>query len=317
MLKILDLYIKNTSIAAAFAKMKGFALVGQIMKGYAVPEEVLGVLFCMLLGKPTHLTTNRPGATTTTNNTAGNPEGAGSPSSNYGKHFSVSGNFLGQLNEEVILQHPEVLATILIVLENMSIAEDLRHSAVKTLHDIFLQNDDVKDLFIRNSLVKLLCDLFITGYACKNLPFQNPSSSTPSSSVVVAPNPWMSMSADSIGLKKRGLISPASKSLRVVPSQSQVLDSLHPLRQLYETSPTPTTDPPEKEGESLAEDNSTTTPATTPGEMQEEEEPIDWDFEEHLLCFLKAIALYGCTSSSNYKNGALLTHDVLLVSQTR
>jgi hypothetical protein len=75
---------------------------------------------------------------------------------------------LGKLGEEeVVLQHPAALACILMLLGGSHVARSTRHSSIKTLHDIFLQNDLVKDLFIRNSLVELLCDLLSVGISEK------------------------------------------------------------------------------------------------------------------------------------------------------
>lgn len=331
-LKIVDLYIKNPTIAMAFAKLKGFALTGQILKAYPVPESLLGVLFCMLLGKPTHLPdpttagnsekphgeissflkSNKNASTEVPEESGAERKVGGGKTTTRSQHFSVSANILGQLTEEIVLQHPEVMATILIALENPSISEYLRHSAIKTLHDIFLQNDEVKDLFIGNALIKLLCDLFVTGYQCKTFALWMP--------VEVSPQQRMIQSAGNIQLTRRKRIASRSKLAQSVSEEGvRYRDALLPMRTEFglkseekeSTQPLHSPSFKEEKAEELKEEEDEDEDEAV---EDEDSEKFDWSFEEDLLCFLKAIALYGCTVSSNFKSGVVLVHDVLLVS---
>jgi hypothetical protein len=54
LMKILDVFLRSLPLRLAFEKMRGFTLVGDLLKTFPVTEELLGVVFCMLLGKPTH-----------------------------------------------------------------------------------------------------------------------------------------------------------------------------------------------------------------------------------------------------------------------
>ncbi len=54
LLKLLDVLLRSSQLRLQFAKMKGWALLGDLLKPFSVSEELLAVLFAMLLGKPTH-----------------------------------------------------------------------------------------------------------------------------------------------------------------------------------------------------------------------------------------------------------------------
>jgi hypothetical protein len=114
---------------------------------------------------------------------------------------SVTLNFLGKLSDEdIVLQHPGAMTTILVLvgrycltsrlndrrprpqhpcdpgleklmlffhvprLSSHFIMPNTRHAAIKTLHDIFLQNDPVKDQFISNHLIGTLHRLHLDAF---------------------------------------------------------------------------------------------------------------------------------------------------------
>jgi hypothetical protein len=90
LLKILDLFIRNPTISAKFESIKGFHLLAEVqqIESLKVSEELFGILFCILLGKPAHRF----------------------PSTD----FSISSYFLGQVTD-VILQHPGAMVPILVL----------------------------------------------------------------------------------------------------------------------------------------------------------------------------------------------------------
>ena len=53
LLKLLDIYLKQPPLATRFKRANGFQLLGEILRSYTVSEEILAVLFGILLGKPT------------------------------------------------------------------------------------------------------------------------------------------------------------------------------------------------------------------------------------------------------------------------
>eukprot|EP01114_Cavostelium_apophysatum_P014246 TRINITY_DN3646_c0_g1_i2.p1 TRINITY_DN3646_c0_g1~~TRINITY_DN3646_c0_g1_i2.p1 ORF type:complete len:2996 (+),score=922.89 TRINITY_DN3646_c0_g1_i2:247-9234(+) len=133
LLKILDMFLRLPTLSYKFQLMKGFNLLGNLLAGASsVSEELFGVLFCILLGQPAYRF----------------------------QENQIRAYFLGQMSGDVSIAQPAALVPILILVESGDITIELQNAVIKTLHDLFLQNDQVKDMFLENNLVKLLCDLF-------------------------------------------------------------------------------------------------------------------------------------------------------------
>ncbi len=110
LLKIMDLFLRNATIRGKFEQMKGFHLLAQVQQTESldVSEELFGVLFCILLGKPAHRF----------------------PQSD----FTISSYFLGQINDDISLQHTAAMVPILalVAAENVS----MKTHSLLTLVDI-------------------------------------------------------------------------------------------------------------------------------------------------------------------------------------
>lgn len=127
MLKILDLCIKTQNMSNQFTKMKGFAILGNLLQNFEVSEELFGVLVCMMLGKAAYRFQSQ--------------ECAGA---SYIQAF-----FLGQLNHDLTLQHPAAVTTILTLLgSTRDISISLQHSIIKIIHGILFLKQSNETSFI-------------------------------------------------------------------------------------------------------------------------------------------------------------------------
>lgn len=66
---------------------------------------------------------------------------------------------MGQLSGDVVIQQPAAITPILELAGSPDITPELQHTVIKTVHDLFLQNDSVKCLFLDHDLTRLLCNL--------------------------------------------------------------------------------------------------------------------------------------------------------------
>ena len=129
LLKILDIYLSSSETCAIFVKQKGFSLLGNLLRTVVnVNEEIIGILFSIMLGTPY----------------------GESVAAICAQHFSTGTN--------VSLAHPEVIRSILPLLRG-DLSSELKHTTLKTLHDIFLQNELVMRQLLSQGLIPLLCEL--------------------------------------------------------------------------------------------------------------------------------------------------------------
>jgi hypothetical protein len=85
----------------------------------------------------------------------------GKPSHRYQDYETFAGlRALYMGNEDIVIQQPAALKTILMLVGSDNITWELQQFAIKTLHDLFLQNDTVKEIMLENGLINALCDLF-------------------------------------------------------------------------------------------------------------------------------------------------------------
>lgn len=134
LLKIVDIFLHIPAFRSRFQLTKGFQVLGTLIAPFSVSEELFGVLFSILLGKPAH---------------------------KYQPTEPMRTYFPGHLTADSTTRHPAAIYPILMLVSSESIAPNLQHLVLKTLHDMFLQSDDIKDLFLEHELNKLLCDLFL------------------------------------------------------------------------------------------------------------------------------------------------------------
>ncbi|EGG15238.1 BEACH domain-containing protein [Cavenderia fasciculata] len=137
-IKIIDLYLHIPSILALFQKMKGFHLLGHQLHSNHLTEDIFGILFCILFGKPYN--------------------------SDIDPTLSVSMNMylLGQISSDIELKYPGVIATILIILQGCS--SKAQHIVIKMIHNIFLQNDQFKQTLLDQDLIPRLVDILSSNF---------------------------------------------------------------------------------------------------------------------------------------------------------
>lgn len=133
LLKILDLILHSPSNMIVFEEVKGFALLGTALISAPVSNQVFGILFSMLLGKPAN---------------------------KYPETDQPIGNYF--ISSNISPVHPAAINPILILLRGEPTTDEMRLPVVKTLYFLFLQSDSVKEAFLSNQLIDLLCDLFLS-----------------------------------------------------------------------------------------------------------------------------------------------------------
>jgi hypothetical protein len=133
-LRILEVLFEDSPMRLAFETIQGFPMMGAVLQTFVITEEMFAILLSMLLGKPLHKSKD------------GNPP--------------INLNFfLGPLNDDVTPAVPGMIVTILMLLNVEHRPSDLAHSVLKILHGLFLQSEVAKDLFLKNDLIRLLCDI--------------------------------------------------------------------------------------------------------------------------------------------------------------
>mmetsp|Transcript_362 Transcript_362/g.1054 ORF Transcript_362/g.1054 Transcript_362/m.1054 type:complete len:1779 (-) Transcript_362:1128-6464(-) len=152
-LRLLHLFVRSSpTLRAQFERVQGFVVLASVLSAHALSEELLGILFCMLLGKPVgwYLRSVRR-----------------SPSSSAAGCIKKA--FLGKLDGITALFCPRAAITILALLHSPDLPAELRYYSLKTLHDVFLQSDDAKRSLIDTGLIQRLCDLLPPLYECQVL----------------------------------------------------------------------------------------------------------------------------------------------------
>ncbi|KYR01680.1 BEACH domain-containing protein [Tieghemostelium lacteum] len=134
-LKIIDICLHSPMISQKFEKMKGFHLLGHQLCSFKMSEELFGVLFCILFGK----------AST-------NQDMLG---------VSMRMYFLSQISDSE-MKYPGAIITILITLCNCTFST--QHILIKMIHNIFLQNDQFKNIMLENELVPRLVDILASNF---------------------------------------------------------------------------------------------------------------------------------------------------------
>ncbi|ELR13959.1 Beige/BEACH domain containing protein [Acanthamoeba castellanii str. Neff] len=297
-LKLLDVFLRNSTNRTQFFQMKGWHLLGDILKPFKVGEELLAVLFAMLLGKPTH-SYNAPNI------------GAGFEIVMATGATSVTLNFLGKLSDEdIVLQHPGAMTTILVLVGSHFIMPNTRHAAIKTLHDIFLQNDPVKDQFISNHLIELLCDLFVVGYQEKfpTTPDNRAAQSQPSPGV----SPYSSQQASSDLTPDEQQQTSAAAAAAAAAELS--CESCPPQPDRAHQAETAGAEQQDLSGDPAAAAAAEEEEEEEEGEVEEDEDK-EWELEEDVLRFLKTVALHRCVTGTPSTMPPKLLDDIFLTME--
>ena len=181
LLKILNIMLKQKEVAIKFNKIHGYQIIGEIISQlYPITEDLFTILFCILLGSRTdHIVVNQSAKSTHPSGTnASQSAGEGAqpqapslsttpPNRKRMRAYSTSAirsSIVSEVNSSVSLIHPQMIQTIIIVASGKYCPSDISYFAIKTLHDLFLQNDLVKISFIDNKLLQFLCESFFIDF---------------------------------------------------------------------------------------------------------------------------------------------------------
>ncbi|EGC29360.1 hypothetical protein DICPUDRAFT_159064 [Dictyostelium purpureum] len=134
-LKIIDIFLHSNVISQQFIKMKGFHLLGHQLLSFKTSEQIFGVLFCILFGKPSN--------------------------SDILEGVSMRIYFLSHLSDAE-MKYPGAIISILIILCNSS--DTTQHMIIKMIHNIFLQSDSFKTLLLENELIPRLVDILASNF---------------------------------------------------------------------------------------------------------------------------------------------------------
>ncbi|PRP88292.1 BEACH domain-containing protein [Planoprotostelium fungivorum] len=149
-LQLISLYVMRLpQFSTEFDNLKGYHVMSCILENYnQVSEEQFGVLFHMLLGQ-------------------------GSPINSKGERVidatTVRRHLLGHYDRSVKLVNPAAILPIMTMAgcDQESKYNNRQHSIIKALHNLFLQNDQVKEQMMNQDVVVLLVALLSTEYAKK------------------------------------------------------------------------------------------------------------------------------------------------------
>jgi Neurobeachin/BDCP, DUF4704 alpha solenoid region len=150
-LRMVHLFVRSShQMRAQFQRLNGFVVLATVLGAHELSEELLGILFCMLLGKPVgwYLRSVRR-----------------SPSSSTAG--SIKKAFLGKMDGVTSLSCPRAMLTILQLLHSAHLSASLRYYSLKTMHDVFLQSDEAKQSLIEVGMVRRLCELLPPLYECQ------------------------------------------------------------------------------------------------------------------------------------------------------
>eukprot|EP01119_Soliformovum_irregulare_P013684 TRINITY_DN3666_c2_g1_i3.p1 TRINITY_DN3666_c2_g1~~TRINITY_DN3666_c2_g1_i3.p1 ORF type:complete len:2431 (-),score=776.48 TRINITY_DN3666_c2_g1_i3:1776-9068(-) len=267
-IKILDLVLQDPKIYESFEMMKGFHLLGNFMAPYSLSEELFGTLFCMLLGKPAHKYTD----------------------ATHLRPFLVNCTSPG-----ISISKPSAIYPILVLVGAEQATPMLQHTVIKSLHDLYLQNDQVKQNFMVNDVIRLLCDLFSTELDRKEM--------------TVRENMGRKILFSSPGnLGRRTSDSPVARRPSTDVHRTSLQDEvqLEKGKDFDEFFSDEEKKPEEKKGgkiqvgeieiseEDIPEDDPENIPQISPREGDDQ-----WIVEEDIIAFLKAVTLHGCMTNND------------------
>lgn len=141
LLKIVEVYLRIPSLAAQFGRVdsmkpesrgcSGYRILGEVLRKYEPHDEVLSILFSIMLGRPVsyHI-------------------------------FKISG-VTREDKSETYVAHPEIVSTILVLLTSCSTPASKKHTVIQLLHDISLHSDVATQGFLQAGLVEHLTQHFV------------------------------------------------------------------------------------------------------------------------------------------------------------
>lgn len=138
LLKILQVYLRVPALSAQFSRSDsqskgcgGFRILGEVLRRYDPHDEVLSVLFSIMLGKPVSYHVLRVSGVTREDKT------------------------------ETRVEHPNIVATILVLLNACSTPTSKKHTVLQLLHDISLHSDEATQGFLQAGLIEHLGHHFV------------------------------------------------------------------------------------------------------------------------------------------------------------
>lgn len=141
LLKIVEVYLRIPSLAAQFGRIdstkpdsrscNGYRILGEVLRKYEPHDEVLSILFSIMLGRPVSY------------------------------HILKISGVTREDKSETQVAHPEIVSTLLILLTSCSTPASKKHTAIQLLHDISLHSDEATQGFLQAGLVEHLTQHFV------------------------------------------------------------------------------------------------------------------------------------------------------------